>query len=146
MGGNWVVFLLSWLVVSAIISAFEHNHQEEVHTREEKNKEDIKAMTAALNTMKEKFESDTAVSEQLAKIIKTMEDPAFAELWGKMDLNLEVALAKHNLVETVVDIVRDEVVRIKANLTEDDVNGKDTANKLIKLLSEDTTVTLLKEY
>jgi len=145
-GGNWVFFLLSWLIVSAIVSAFEHSWEEEKRTHEEQSKEDVKAMTAALKTMKEKIEDDKVLSDQLGKIMKVIEDPATTRLWEKMDLDLEIALAQHNLVKTVVDILKEEFVRVKAELNEDDKHEKDTASKLIELLSEESTVALFKEH
>jgi hypothetical protein len=59
-----------------------------------------------------------------------------------------MALFQHNMVKTIVNVVKDEFARIETNLDEEDksgISGISLANKLIKLLSEENTVAVFRE-
>ena len=106
-GGNWVFFLLFWFIVSAIISAFEPSYDEYV----DESKEEITGITELLKKKKELFENNTVMANQLEMIITTMEDsPDMERLWDGM--NIKVALVKHDLIETMVNVMKDEFVRV----------------------------------
>ena len=133
-------FLLFWFIVSAIISAFEQSYDEHV----DESKEEITGITELLKKKKELFENNTVMANQLEMIITTMEDsPDMERLWDGM--NIKVALVQHDMIETMVDVMKDEFVRVRGDLTKDDTSGKNLANKSIKLLSDKSTVAVLRE-
>merc|ERR1711892_408128 len=55
------------------------------------------------------------------------------------------ALVQHKVIKTVIDIVKDEFARIESNLDGDDKSGIDLANRIMKLLSEESTVEVFQK-
>lgn len=139
-----MVFILFWFIASAIISSLEHSEENMELTEEQISKEAVNALTTFLKLKKEHFENNTVLANQLEKIIDIMEtNPDMPRLWAAMDL--EMALVQHDMVKTIVDVVKDEFARVELNLNEDDKSGLSLANKMIKLLSEENTVTVFRE-
>jgi len=144
-GGNWAAFFIFWFLASAIISALEHSDQNKVLTEEQENKRDLSYLTSIFKKKKEfVFQNDTILANQLEKVIDIMEgSPDMARLWGKVDG--EMALVKHKMIKTIVELVKDEFFRIKLELDKEDKRGRDLADRFIKLLSEDDTVAVFRK-
>jgi len=143
-GGNWLVFFIFWFIASAVISALEHSEQNKGLTEEQENKQSVATLTQFLKGKKETFENDTALANQLEKIIDIMdESPEMPRLFGLTDF--ELAIVKHNLIKSAVDVVKDEFARVKENLDEGDMSGRDLATRLIKLLSQNETVVAFQQ-
>jgi len=139
-----LAFFIFWFIASAVISALEHSEQNKGLTEEQEHKQTVEYFTRFLKRKKETFKNDTTLASQLEKIIDIMdESPEMPDLFGQMDF--ELALVKHKLIESAVDVVKDEFSRVKENLDEGDTSGRDLATRLIKLLSEDETVVAFQQ-
>ena len=138
-----MAFFMFWFLASAVISSLEHSEQNKVLSEDEENKRDVGYLTKFLKERKESFENETILANQLERIIQIMdESPHMPRLWGKMDG--EMALVQHKMIKTMVEVVKDEFVRIKKNLKEEDTNGRDLADRFVKILSEDVTVAVFR--
>jgi len=139
-GGNWGAFFLFWFISSAIISAFEHSAENIQLNEQEQGTQAVRAFSAFMKSQQNSFENDTVILDQIIKITNALDDNSedISRLLLKADI--ESALIQHKLLKTVLDIVKDEFVRIEATLDEEDTDGKHLAKKLIQLLSDKNTV------
>ena len=139
-GGNWGAFFLFWFISSAIISAFEHSAQNIYLNEQEQEKQVVTAFSGFLKAQKISFENNTDVNNQIERILAVVDENVedVARLLLKTDI--ETALIQHRLLKTILDIVKDEFVRIESTLDEDDTKGKSLARRFIQLLSEKNTL------
>ena len=83
--------------------------------------------------------NQTDLKEQLEKLMIVMEtNPAMPRLFGK--LNLEMALMKHDMMKVIVNLFKDEFIRIRSDLPKDDIQGLNLASELISFFSSNKTV------
>eukprot|EP00092_Neocalanus_flemingeri_P028056 GFUD01030459.1.p1 GENE.GFUD01030459.1~~GFUD01030459.1.p1 ORF type:complete len:366 (-),score=71.61 GFUD01030459.1:40-1137(-) len=142
-GGNWAAFVLFWFFASAVIHALENSEQNKELDIEEESKRDVGIITGFLKEKRNDFQNDTKLTNQLERMIKLMdESPNMPRLWRKVDF--ELVMAKHKMIKSTLEVVRDEFLRIKEGLDKDDSSGRELADAFIKLLSEDDTVSAFR--
>ena len=138
-GGNWLVFFITWFVTSAIMVSLEQSDNNIETTEEVMNQQQIKLIVNLLTDQKEHLKDNQDLESQMEKIIELLETNAdIPRLYGKM--NIELALVKHDMMKVIIGLFRDEFIRIKTELNEDDSEGVEAASKLIELFSDSKTV------
>ena len=108
-------------------------------TEDVMNQQQVNLIVRLLNNQKTHLENKKDLSSQIEKIIQLLEDNEnIPRLYGKM--NLEIALVQHDMMKVILGLFKDEFIRIKMELTDDDHEGLVAATKLIELFSDKKTV------
>ena len=103
------------------------------------NKEQVDLIVTLLNKQKGHLGDKEDLENQMEKIIKLLEsDENIPRIYGKM--NLEIALVKHDMMKVILGLFKDEFIRIKTELKDDDNEGLEAVTKLIELFSDKKTV------
>ena len=103
------------------------------------NKEQVDLIVTLLNKQKGHLEDKEDLENQMEKIINLLEsDENIPRIYGKM--NLEIALVKHDMMKVILGLFKDEFIRIKSELKDDDNEGLEAVTKLIELFSDKKTV------
>ena len=118
--------------------AAEHTGADAMLEEEEMNKQDVEVVTRLISGQRELLANDTELAGQMDRLLAIMEtNPMMPELFGK--LNLEMALVKHDMVTVILGLFRDEFIRIKEELDNEDIEGKQLSEELINFFSDNKT-------
>jgi len=140
-GGNWVVFLISWLIAAAIIGALESSQQNVEMTKEEAKELEVKGMAEGLAQIKEFLDEDDKVGRaHLDRLVQLIKRENFPRIWalGTDDFEEHVEVLKLK-----VRLIHEEFERVHNKLEEDDREGKDTVKELLNILNDDKTIDIL---
>jgi len=139
-GGNWGAFFLFWFISSAIISALEHSVENIQLNEQEQGKQVVRDFSGFMKAQKISFENNSEISNQIGRILAVVDENVedVASLLLKIDI--ESAIIQHKHLKTVLDILKDEFVRVESILDEDDIEGKRLARRFIQILSEKNTL------
>jgi len=141
-GGNWAVFFLCWVASAAIIGAIEATQENIVLTEEAKLENERKEMTSSLYEIREEI-NDTEVRDHLEKLVQLMLRKEFLRVWALADKEYEQHI---DLQREKLRLLKTEFEGIKDDLDKHgDKEGQDIANELVKLLSDQKTLTILNQ-
>ena len=118
----------------------EHSEHNIEIAEQDFNEHDVEMVKDLIIEQRDYLVNQTELQNQLDKLISVMEDsPYMPDLFGK--LNLEMALMKHDMMGVIVNLFKDEFVRIKSELGKEDIEERKLASDLIKFFSDNLTVT-----
>jgi len=139
-GGNWVIFIIVWFIFSGLMYVAEHSEHNIEIAEQDFNEHDVEMVKDLIIEQRDYLVNQTELQNQLDKLINVMENnPYMPDLFGK--LNLEMALMKHDMMGVIVNLFKDEFVRIKSELGKDHIEEKKLASDLIEFFSDKMTVT-----
>ena len=118
----------------------EHSEHNIEIAEQDFNEHDVEMVKDLIIEQRDYLVNQTELQNQLDKLINVMENnPFMPDLFGK--LNLEMALMKHDMMGVIVNLFKDEFVRIKSELGQEDIEEKKLASDLITFFSDNMTVT-----
>jgi len=140
-GGNWLVFLVAWIISAAIIGALESSSQNIEMTREDLKEMEVKGMVEGLaNIMDFLDEDDSSNRSHLTKLIKLLEKDDFPRIWAlgtdEFEEHVEVLKLK-------IRLVHEDFERVHNELEESDVSGKETLKEFLDILKDGRTAEIL---
>lgn len=140
-GGNWLTFLLCWVVSAAIIGAIESSAQNRELIEETAKAAEAQAMEEMLLEVKTEI-NDTEVRAHLDQLVTLMKNAEFSRVWGlaesRFDDHVEVLRMKMKLL-------RDEFTVVRAALPPGDREGRQVADRLVTLLTDNRTLAVFDQ-
>lgn len=140
-GGNWIVFLILWIISAAIIGAIESSREEHKLTEEAKMTMESRKMAAELAEMREYLENSEG-QEHLDRLIQLVSRDQFPRIWalGEHDFDGHI-----DIVRLKLEMMQKEFRKVRAELEKDDRQGKEIVSELISIMSDNKTAHMLDQ-
>ena len=118
----------------------EHSKEEgSVGDDESINKEEVKMVIDLIKEQRQYLAADKDLQNHLDKLLIIMEkSPDMAAVFGK--LNLELALMKDDMMTVIVKLFKEEFLRIRSELDEDDISEMKLTSDLVQYFSSNKTI------
>lgn len=141
-GGNWIIFILLWVISAAIIGAMEASKQNIELITVEREVSELKLMIDHLTLTKSQMgEDDEENRRQVDKLVNLFEEEDFPRIWemGQHDFQDHLSVVKVQL-----DLFHEEFSEVLKNLNKTDVEGLRLTRQLLTLFSDPRTAVLME--